>query len=156
MRIHCLGTLLAGGLAACIGNLTPVQRAQDAANEFTTAARFGRADLALERVSPEDRDHFLRRHAAWGTTVRIVDCEIVGLRLKDKEHAEVMVQVSWQRVEESEMRTTHVSQHWRDRRGAWLLDSEERAGGDVGLLGEQTTVLPPSGRTVQFETITIR
>jgi len=156
MRIHGLGTLLVGGLAACIGNLTPVQRAQDAANEFTTAARFGRTDMALERVSRDERDRFLRRHAAWGTAVRIVDCDILGVRLTDREHADVMLAVSWHRVDESEMRVTHVAQRWGDHRGAWLLDSEERAGGDVGLLGEPATVMRPAAGPVQFETITIR
>jgi hypothetical protein len=156
MRIHTLGALLVGTMAGCIGNLTPIQRAQDAANEFTTATRFGRMDMALERVSREDREAFVRRHAAWGTTVRIVDCDILGVRLTDREHAEVTLAVSWQRVDESEMRVTHLAQHWRDRKGAWLLDSEERAGGDVGLLGEQAKVLRPSARPVQFETITIR
>jgi len=156
MRIHSLGALLIGGMAACIGNLTPIQRAQDAANEFTTATRFGRMDVALERVSREDRESFVRRHAAWGNTLRIVDCDILGIRLTEQDRAEVMLAVSWQRVDESEMRITHVAQHWRDRKGAWLLDSEERAGGDVGLLGERATVLRPNAGPVQFETITIR
>ena len=156
MRIFCLGTLLVGGLASCIGNLTPVQRAQDAGNEFTTATRFGRMDVALERVNRDDREKFLRRHAAWGTTVRIVDCDILGVRLTDREHAEVALQVSWHRIDESEMRITHIAQHWRDRKGAWLLDSEERAGGDVGLLGEATTAVRANTHPVQFETITIR
>jgi hypothetical protein len=147
---------LVGGLSACIGNLTPAQRAQDAANEFTTATRFGRTDVALERVNRDEREPFLRRHAAWGSALRIVDCDIVGMRLTDREHAEVMLSVSWHRVDESEMRLTQVAQRWRDHRGAWLLDSEERASGDVGLLGEPATVLRPSARPVQFETITIR
>src|SRR5262245_39923819 len=103
MRIYCLGTLLVGGMAACIGNLTSVQRAQDAANDFRTATRFGRMDVALERVSQEEREQFLRRHAAWGTSVRIVDCEILGVRLIRKDHAEVMTSVSWHRVDESKM-----------------------------------------------------
>src|SRR5262249_36232792 len=124
--------------------------------EFTTATRFGRMDIALERVSREDRENFVKRHAAWGNTVRIVDCDILGVRLTDREHAEVTLAVSWQRVDDSERRVMHVAQHWRDRKGAWLLDSEERAGGDVGLLGERATVLRPSAGPVQFETITIR
>src|SRR5262245_22215158 len=106
MRIHCLGTLLVGGLAACIGNLTPAQRVQDAANEFTTATRFGRTDMALERVGRDERERFLRRRAAWGSALRIVDCDIVAMRLTDRNHADVMLAVSWQRVDESEMRVT--------------------------------------------------
>jgi hypothetical protein len=136
--------------------MTPMQRAQDAANEFTTAARFGRTDMALERVAKDEREPFLRTHGAWGTALRIVDCEILAMRLTDKEHAEAVLAVSWHRMDESEMRTTQIAQRWADHRGAWLLDSEERAGGDVGLLGEPATVLRPNARPVQFETITIR
>ena len=141
MRIHTLGALLVGTMAGCIGNLTPIQRAQDAANEFTTATRFGRMDMALERVSREDREAFVRRHAAWGTTVRIVDCDILGVRLTDREHAEVTLAVSWQRVDESEMRVTHLAQHWDAGQQALMVHRPSFAG----------RVFPswraPSGRT---------
>jgi len=113
-------------------------------------------DVALERVSRTGRDRFIREHATWGSSVRIVDCDIVGMRLQDKEHADVMLAVSWNRLDQSEMRVTQVAQHWSDHRGAWLLDTEERAGGDVGLLGEATTVVRPNPGSVQFESITIR
>jgi hypothetical protein len=155
MRKYLLLALLVG-TAACIGNLTPSQRAQDAAIDFTTAARFGRMDIAIERVSKEDRDRFAKQHAAWGTSIRIVDCDMLGLRITDKDHAEAVVSVSWHRVDESEMRITQVAQHWRDHKGAWLLESEERAAGDVGLLGEATTIMRPNTGPAQFETITIR
>jgi hypothetical protein len=85
-----------------------------------------------------------------------VDCDILGLRLRDKEHADVTLGVNWQRIDDSEMRTTQIAQHWKDHHGAWLLETEERASGDVGLLGEATTVVRPTPTAAQFETITIR
>jgi hypothetical protein len=156
MRHILFGLLVAATTPGCIRNMTPIQRAQDAANDFTTAARFGRMDVALEHVSPQDRERFVKQHASWGSNVRIVDCDIMGVRLAKEDRAEVALSVSWQRVDESEMRVTHLAQKWRDRRGTWLLESEERAAGDVGLLGEPTTVVRPSARPVQFESITIR
>ena len=67
-----------------------------------------------------------------------------------------MLTVGWQRPEESEMRTTTVTQRWKDHRGTWLLEHEERASGDVGLLGEPTLVVrPPAQRDVQFEAVRI-
>jgi hypothetical protein len=129
---------------------------QDAANDLTTAVRFGRMDMALERVSRSSRDQFTRQHANWGQGIRIVDCELSGVRVEDKEHASVTLVVSWHRIDESEMRSTRVAQRWQDHRGKWLLESEERTLGDVGLLGEPTTVLRPSPSRAQFETITIR
>ncbi len=146
------GVLLVSG---CVGHLTPIQRVQEAANELSVAARFGRMDVAAERVSRTAREGFVRQHASWGNTVRVVDWELSGLRLRDQEHAEIMLTVNWQRLEDSELRATQISQRWQDHRGAWLLESEERIGGDVGLFGEPTTIVRPTTRQVQFESITI-
>jgi hypothetical protein len=154
MRIlFALGALLVSG---CIGNFTPVQRVQDAANDLNTAARFGRMDIATERVSAAGREQFVRHHAGWGGTIRIVDCDILGMRLPDKEHADVSLAVNWQRLDDTEMRSTEVVQHWRDHRGNWMLETEERASGDIGLLGEKTTLVRPTSTNAQFESITIR
>jgi hypothetical protein len=155
MRVIFLSAILLSA-AGCMGNFSPGQRVQDAANDLSTATRFGRMDIALERVSRSGRDRFVRGHATWGSSLRIVDCDIVGMRLTDKAHADVMVAVSWNRLDQSEMRVTQLAQHWSDHHGAWLLDNEERASGDVGLLGEAATVVRPNQGPVQFESITIR
>jgi hypothetical protein len=136
--------------------MTPIQRMQDAANDLTTSTRFGRMDMALERVSRTSRDEFIRKHAAWGSSIRIADCDLSSVRLLDKEHAAVTVTVSWQRVDESELRGTQITQKWRDQRGRWLLESEERIAGDIGLLGEPTTVVRAAQTRTQFESINIR
>jgi hypothetical protein len=143
-------------LSGCLGNFTPVQRVQDAANDLNTASQFGRMDIAMERVSKAGRDQFTVRHAGWGSSLRIVDCDILGLRLRDKEHADVTLGVNWQRIDDAEMRSTQIAQHWSDHRGTWLLETEERSSGDVGLLGEPTTVVKPAPSQAQFQTITIR
>jgi hypothetical protein len=148
--------LLPALIAGCIGNMTPVQRMQDAVNDLTTATRFSRMDIALERVARTGREEFLQRHAAWGSSLRIADCDVAGVRLADKEHATVNVMVSWQRIDESELRSTQILQKWQDHNGRWLLHSEERLGGDVGLLGEATTVVRSAPNRVQFGSITIR
>ena len=136
--------------------MTPLQRMQDAANDLTTATRFGRMDMAMERVSRAGRDEFIRKHAGWGSAVRIADCDLSGLRLLDKEHAAVTLTVSWQRIDESDLRGTQIAQKWRDNNGRWQLESEERIAGDVGLFGEPTTVVRAIQTRTQFETITIR
>ncbi|HKQ70418.1 MAG TPA: hypothetical protein VJT73_13810 [Polyangiaceae bacterium] len=146
------------GVAGCaaLGNFSPTVRVQDAANDLTTATRFGRMDVAMERVSRAGREPFARRHANWGGSLRVVDCEILGLRLTDKEHAVVMLSVNWQRLDDTEMRSTQITQHWQDHRGTWLLETEERTTGDVGLLGDNATVVRPPPSSARFETITIR
>jgi hypothetical protein len=147
---------LALSAAGCVAPLTPGQRAREAAHDYAMAVRFGRMDMALEAVSPSDRQTFGQQHAAWGNAVRIVDCELVGMNLRDKDRADVLLNVGWQRVDETEMRVTQVAQHWRDHRGGWRLESEERAAGDVGLLGEHTVVVgAPRTGNVQYESIRI-
>lgn len=143
-------------LAGCIGGYSPSVRVQEAAQNMNMAARFGRMDIALEGVAKGSRDEFAKRHARWGTQVRIVDYEFQGLMLDDKEHAKVFVAVSWQRPDETDMRNTALVQHWVDNKGTWQLEREERTSGDVGLLGETTVVVKPERSDVQFQTVTIR
>jgi hypothetical protein len=157
LRLTLSAACFAVVLFGCGSALTPTQRVQDASHELSSAIRFGRMDLATERVSKDGREQFAKRHAQWGTGIRILDCEVVGLSLRDKEHADVSIVVGWQRITESEMRSTQIAQKWKDQRGTWVLETEERTGGDVGLLGEQVAVIrPQSGQDVQFRTITIR
>ena len=151
-----LVAIAAAALTGCFAPMTPLQRMQDAANDLTTATRFGRMDMAMERVGHATRDEFVRKHAGWGSSIRIADCDLSGLRLLDKEHAAVTLTVSWQRVDESELRGTQIAQKWRDDHGRWLLESEERIAGDVGLFGEPTTVVRATQTRTQFESITIR
>lgn len=144
-------------LAACIGGVTPASRVSEAAQELNVAARFGRMDVSLERVAPTYRDEFAKRHAAWGNSIRVNDSEFSGMILRDRDHAEVYVAVTWQRLDEADLRTTTVTQKWTDEKGSWRLAGEERTSGDLGLLGEEVKVVRPEGarRDVQFETIRI-
>jgi hypothetical protein len=141
---------------ACMSGLTPAQRVQDAANDYTTAVRFGRMDIAADQVGKDAHGAFLRQHAAWGNTLRVLDSELLAMRLSDKDRAEVMVSVSWQRVDEAETRVTQIAQRWKNEGSGWRLESEERSRGDVGLLGEPVTMVPAPERPARFRTITIR
>jgi hypothetical protein len=143
-------------LVGCFAPMSPMQRMHDAANELTTSTRFGRMDMALARVSQPSRDEFIRKRAGWGNAIRIADCDLSGLRFLDKENAAVTLTVSWQRMDETELRGTQVVQKWRDQRGRWLLESEERIAGDIGLFGEPTTVVRATQSRTQFESIIIR
>ena len=154
-----LSLLAALALAGCLGNSTPAGRVQEAAQDLNTAARFGRMDIAMDRVGKELREEFAKHHAAWGGQVRVMEAEFAGLNMKDKENAVLYVQVTWQKLTESDLRTTTLVQTWKDERGTWRLQKEERTSGDYGLLGEST---PPSAakqmapQNAQFQTVYIR
>ncbi|WP_437905112.1 hypothetical protein WME95_43395 [Sorangium sp. So ce327] len=123
-------------LASCGIAPSTSQRLTEAALEMNTAARFGRMDVALERVGSNARQDFMNRHAGWGTRLRVVDVEFGGFEMTQREEAEVYLDVLWLRNDEATVRSTRVAQRWRDERGHWELIGEERREGDTGLLGE--------------------
>jgi hypothetical protein len=150
-----LSTLLAASALGCPAPLSRGARAQEAAHELNLNARFGRTELALERVADKERDAYLRRHAAWGGAIRIADAELAGMRMKDDLHMQVDVRVAWYRMADQELRATTVRQTYQDHRGTWLLVGEERIDGDAGLLGDTVVVDKPPPVRAQFPTIRI-
>lgn len=141
-------------LFGCLGQ-TPSAKMQETARDLNMNARFGRMELVVESVHPTYRAQFVARHRAWGTRVRVADTELVGMRFGDNE-AESMVSVAWYETAHQELRSTTVRQKWKNVRNDWLLQSEERADGDVGLFGEPVPRPEPRPKeTAQFPTIRI-
>ena len=159
-RRRILAGLFAAGLlvaaAGCMGQ-SKVAKLQEAASNLNMATRFGRMDIATELVAQKEMENFAKRHAAWGGPVRIVDVEYQGIKFMDDNTAMVFVAVGWQRLDEGNLRVTHLAQEWGYERGGWRLADETRTSGDVGLIGEPTEVLRPEERpNVHFPSITIR
>jgi hypothetical protein len=143
-------------LAACINQPTGAAKVQETAQELNTNTRFGRLELATEKVAQKARADFLQKHAGWGGKVRIADAEMVGLRMKGEEDAEVSVRVAWYRPDEDELRMTVLRQQWHDFKGDWMMTDESRADGELGLLGEPVERRAPRPvEHVQFPTIRI-
>lgn len=142
-------------LSGCPAPPAGAARAQEAAQEANLNARFGRMELAIEKTGPKGRDVFLSHRSAWGSTVRIIDTELAGVRLVKDDQADVTVRVTWQRVDEGYMRTTRIRQRWKDFKGDWKLEQEERMDGDLGLLGEVVQMKPVERKNAQFPTVRI-
>lgn len=149
---------LALALTACMGAMTPAQKLDDAVKETNDAARFGRTDLAVERVAPTARTAFVKRHRLWGGDVRVVDVEYAGIEKMTPTEAVILVGFGWFRPSEGMLRTTVVRQTWKNDKGSgpWFLMDEERVNGDLGLLGETVTVVSPEKKNAHFETTVIR
>lgn len=98
--------------------------------------RFGRTDAALDFVDPSEKQAFAKRREPWEKELRVLDVELVDLRLQSKEEADVVMTVLWQRFNEAEVRETQVTQRWRDSRKGWKLLSESAESGDRELLAE--------------------
>ena len=156
-RFALLAAWGAIALSACMAPPSPAQRVTDAARELNYAARFGRLDVAVEHTSPGARKNFLDRRSAWGREVRVLDVELAGLDMSTATDAMVIVDVSWMRMGEGVLRTTRLSQVWRDEDHGWQLVRERRAAGDVGLLGEPVIEQPREQHgDVHFPSRTIR
>jgi hypothetical protein len=158
MRTLFLSILVSLSVAACLTQGSGPARAQEASNEFNLHTRFGRMELATEKVAPEARELFAKHRAGWGSRVRIADLESAGMRMTnaEKSEAEVSVRVAWYRPDEGELRVTTLRQKWKDVRGDWRLVGEDRSDGEVGLIGEvvQRVELGASDRTPhQFPTV---
>jgi hypothetical protein len=147
-------------LMGCFAPPPPSQRVADVARDVNEAARFGRMDLALEHTADGARDHFTKHRATWGNEVRVLDFELSSLNMKDSEHATVLVDIQWMRVDEDLLHMTRVEQTWRGASGdhGWSLVRERRVGGDIGLFGERIARLdaPVQHGDVQFPSKTIR
>ena len=142
--------LILAGVAAALGSATgcaapsKAQRVQEAAYELNMGLRFGHSTQALGKVATDHRREFLRRHRDWSGRLRIVDLDLAGLDLRE-EGADVFVQVLWQPVDSTIVRTTVIHQTWKDQLGSWMLVAEERAQGDQGLIDEIDKKKPSGG-----------
>ena len=134
-------------------------RAQETALELNLNARFGRMELAAEHVAEPARAAFFDKRRAWGTSIRVADYDMTGLRmLKNDEDCETTVRVAWFRAAENDLQTTTLKQKWHDFKGAWKLTEETRIDGAIGLLGEPplaSSAPTPGARRAQFQSITL-
>jgi hypothetical protein len=120
-------------LSACVPPLTPMQRLTDSAYDLNLATRFGRMDIALPYVSAEAQPQFVRHHAAWGNSVRVVDLDLVGIRAMGEDAVVVDLVVTWHPINDMMIRQSQISQRWKLERDDWRMVEEQRAGGDPGL-----------------------
>jgi hypothetical protein len=150
MRSLALGlALLPLALTACPLTSSPAAKAQDIAQTMNLDMRFGRMESAVSAVAEKERDAWTTRHKNWGGAVRIADTEMGGVRIKTLSEAEVIVRVSWYRMDEQELRMTSVKQTFKDVKGEWRLAGEVRVDGDIGLLGEPVAPREPAPETVE-------
>ncbi len=144
MRTVLSSAGLALFLVACGAAPSATAKLQESAQEMNVNTRFGRMEMAVEKVAIKEREEWARRHKAWGGKIRIADTEMAGTRLVSETEAEVNVKVAWYRPDEQELRVTTIKQKWKDVNGEWKLVGEVRMDGDPGLIGDAPT-LPADG-----------
>jgi hypothetical protein len=152
-----LSSVAAVAALACAGVGTPASHAQEAMSGLAENLRFGRTELVVERISPDLKDQFVKQHAAWGGRITIADTEFGNFKMIGKEDAEDTLKITWYDGSQ-ELRSTLIHQKWHGPQGNWLLVSEERVDGDLGLLGETVVRQSPDEAVApraQFATVRI-
>jgi hypothetical protein len=132
LRRAALGFVVAAMLSGCLP--TSMSKLVDAAHMVTNATRFGRLDIVEGYVHPDARRAFVAAHAEWGPSVRILDVEYAGTSPVSDTKAVVAMNISWQRVDESTMRATSLTQQWERGDDGWIIMSETIVAGDKRLL----------------------
>lgn len=150
--------LLASFSLVAIGCMMPPQGAalvQQTAQQFNFDTRFGRMEMAVEQIAPKYSSDFAKKHRFWGSSIHVTDAETTGMKMKGPQDADVGVRIGWYRIDEGDLHTTLVKQHWHLYPSGWLLDAEDRTDGDIGALGENVKIVAPDGpvRSAQFPTI---
>jgi hypothetical protein len=139
--------------SGCMGPQTPAQRASDAARELNVNSRFGDVAGTATMTSPNVRAQYVSRRSEWGKLVRVVDVDLGGFTMDDAEHATVVVDFQWTRVDDGTLHSTRVLQEWASTEGPWMLVRERRQSGDIGLFGEPVGPTSSTPRPdVQFPT----
>ena len=130
--------------SGCMGPQTPAQRASDAARELNVNSRFGDLAGTATMTAPTVRPQYLSRRAEWGKLVRVVDVDLGGFQMNDAEHATVLVDFQWTRVDDGTLHTTRVVQEWASTEGPWMLVREKRQSGARGVEPEARTLPAPA------------
>lgn len=146
--------LATSSLAAACG-IGSQQKFQETAFEVNDALRVG--SYALEHIAPDAREKFIARHRDWHHGIRIVDIELVGMAMPDKGDPTITWAVSFQRIDEQEVRSAVVMQRYVEKRQSFLLVDETLVDGDPGLFSKAATAAPPKTtkpETSQLETPT--
>src|SRR5690348_5365594 len=122
--------LLAVTLSGCfLQNINATERLQDQVYAFNDETRWGRVDLAAQRVAPDYRQSFLQTHHGWGTEIQISDAELTNLQIaNDSESATALVFVSWYDMQTMEVHGTTLRQRWTKSAGPYQLAGEDIVG----------------------------
>jgi hypothetical protein len=136
MRLRYFFAFLLLWLSSCImQNMSPETRLRDSVVELNEETRWGRMDVAKQRVAPGFREQFVLSHARWGSDIQIADSEILGVNAdKDDGAATSRVAVRWYDQRTMLLSDTILRQTWQSQKQTYILMSESIESGHPGLL----------------------
>lgn len=133
------GSIVLVFLAGCVfSRFSPTELLTEQVRGLNDETRWGRVDIAIDRVDAPYRNRFLSSRREWGADVRIADTELNRLILADDlMSATSMMEITWYDQRTMEVSNTVVRQHWVKRDDAFLLDEETITSGDETLFAEE-------------------
>ena len=135
-------------------NTSKPERLRDAVQGLNEEARWGRVDLARQRVTPKYRALFEASREHWGGNLKIADVEVVGMKIHESDSEEQAlreqglgedeiealpdatsrVQYAWYDQRDMVLRTTVIEQTWQHNMGNFYLMEEKVVDGTESLL----------------------
>lgn len=124
-----------GGTGCLFQGQGRAEALSDAVHGMVDETRWGRAELAADRVAPAFRERFAQAHARWGQSIEIADVDLATLRMaSDEKSATAILAVSWYALDTMDLATTQIRQRWEEVNGNYVLARETVIGGDARLL----------------------
>lgn len=135
--VAALALALPIAFVACLGRSQMTQeRLRDSVVGYNDELRFGRMDLAVQRVAPPLRAAFVGGHYRWGREITIADAELVNVEAvgEDYDRAVSFVTFRWYATGSTIVRETLVRQEWVKDHSTYALVAEAVIDGDPILL----------------------
>jgi hypothetical protein len=134
--------LFVGG--CMLQNLSKEERLRDSVVGYNDECRWGRIDLAAQRVVPAYRERFRLSHHSWGRDFQIADSELVHVETagEESEVAISTVVVRWYDQRTMILADSTLRQSWRKAHGGYVLLEEAVVSGDPALLEIPEELLP--------------
>lgn len=127
-----LATLVAAAalLGACGAPLQSAPPLMDAVRTYNDGVRWERFTAAAAVVPPRERDEFLDEREALAEDLRISDYEVVRVKDKGDDAAEVQVKLTWYCDSVGTVRETWARQRWERQGKSWRITAEKHVRGD--------------------------
>lgn len=133
-----IATLLLLVLAAC-GHVPRAEGLMDAVRTYNEGVRWERFTAAAATVPARERDAFLDEREELADDLRITDYEVVRVKDKGPDAADVQVKMIWYQDSVGTVRETWARQRWERQGKAWRITGEHLVRGDdmPGLDGQE-------------------
>ncbi|MGC6417926.1 MAG: hypothetical protein ACON3Z_12460 [Bradymonadia bacterium] len=128
-RVHCIAVAIAllMSLAGC-GTPNRMTHLKDTLRTFNQQVRWGMWPAASAHVGPKMREMWLASRLSNAAGLKISDVKLVRVTSDGPRatQAEVLVSLTWYRVDDMTLQAATWKQDWEHSRAGWSLVGEER------------------------------